>query len=121
MARITHASAKARGRNLQKWVCRKLSDLMGIPWGKDELIASREGAAAGTDVRLIGEALTRFPFSVECKNVELWSVPKWIVQAKANQIDGTDWVLIAKRNDTKPVAIMDAETFFRMAVSTDEG
>ena len=76
--RIKISSAKAKGRNLQKWVCGKISKLLNIPWGKDELIASREMGQSGTDVRLIGEALEKFPYSVECKWQETWSIPAWV-------------------------------------------
>ena len=53
---IKTSSAKAKGRSLQQWVCQKISDLLNIPWGKDELIASREMGQSGVDIRLIGEA-----------------------------------------------------------------
>lgn len=91
-----------------------ISELLGIPWGKDELIASRESAQAGTDVRLIGEALERFPFSVECKNQEAWSLPAWVEQAKRNQRPGTDWLLVVKKNRARPVVVLDATAFFQL-------
>lgn len=112
--KIKTSSAKAKGRSLQQWVCQKISDLLNIPWGKDELIASREMGQSGVDVRLIGEAQERFPFSVECKNQEKWAIHSWIEQAQDNQKKGTDWLLIAKRNREKPVVIMDAEQFFAL-------
>lgn len=79
------------------------------------MIASREGAQAGTDIRLIGEALERFPWAVECKAQESWGVHDWIAQAKTNRSPGTSWVVIAKRSRQKAVAILDAETFLRLA------
>ena len=112
--RIKNSSAKSKGRELQNWACRKISELLGIPWGKDELIASREASQAGTDVRLIGEAKTRFPFSVECKRCESWAIPAWIKQAKANQAKGTDWLLIVKKNREDPIVVMDANAFFEL-------
>jgi len=112
--RITTASAKAKGRNLQQYICQKISDLLNIPWGKDALIASREMGQSGVDVRLIGEALRRFPFSVECKAQETWSVPAWVEQAKGNQIAGTDWLLVMKKNHMKPIVAMDADRFFEL-------
>lgn len=112
--RIKTSSAKAKGRNLQKWTCQKISELLGIPWGKDELIASREMGQSGTDVRLVEEAQERFPFSVECKYQETWSVPSWIKQAKENQKEGTDWLLIMKKNHKEPVVVMDGERFFEI-------
>lgn len=114
MARITTASAKAKGRELQNWTCQKISDLLGIPWGKDECIASREASQTGTDVRLVGLAQTRFPFSVECKWQETWSVPDWIRQARDNEKKGTDWLLVMKKSRMKPVVVMDADAFFRL-------
>lgn len=113
-SKMKTASAKAKGRNLQNWVCQKISDLTGFAWGKDELIASREMGQTGTDVRLVGEAQERFPFSVECKNQETWSIPAWIKQAKENQKEGTDWLLVCKRNRMAPIVVMDAEQFFML-------
>lgn len=110
--RIKISSAKAKGRKLQQWACEQISLLLGIPWGKDELIAPREAGQTGTDVRLIGEAKARFPFSIECKAHESWSLHAWISQAKANQAEGTYWLLIAKRNREDPVVVMDAKGFF---------
>ncbi len=110
--RIKTASAKAKGRKLQQWMCQKISDLLHIPWGKDELIASREMGQSGTDVRLLGTAQMEFQYSVECKAQETWSVPAWIKQAQANRKEGTDWLLVCKRKNEKPIIIMDAEEFF---------
>lgn len=109
---ISTSARKAKGRSLQQWTCQKISDLLGIPWGQDELIASREMGQSGTDIRLIGEAQERFPFSVECKHQEKWNIPAWIRQAQDNQKEGTDWLLVVKKNRAKPIIIMDADRFF---------
>ncbi|MEA2036493.1 MAG: hypothetical protein U9O94_03230, partial [Nanoarchaeota archaeon] len=77
-------------------------------------IASREMGQAGTDIRLLGEALDGFPFSVECKRCENMSVPAWVKQAKANQLDNTDWLLFTKRNREQPLVILDADVFFEI-------
>lgn len=119
--RIKPSSAKAKGRSLQQWVCQKISDLLGIEWGKDELIASREMGQAGTDIRLMGEAQERFRFSVECKNQERWSVLAWIEQAKQNQKEGTDWLLVIRKNRIDPVIVMDANRFFDILGRKEDG
>ena len=108
------SSAKAKGARLQKWVCEKISNVTGLSWGKDEPIASREMGQCGVDVRLVGEALRKFPFSVECKNQQKWQLVKWIEQAKENQLPQTDWILFVSRNHFNPVVVMDAEAFFRL-------
>lgn len=56
-----------------------------------------------------------FPYSVECKNCERWSIPEWIEQAKGNKYQDTDWLLVVKKNRGTPLVVMDADTFFRMA------
>lgn len=112
--KISTSSAKAKGRSLQQWACQQISDLLGIPWGKDGLIASREASQTGTDVRLVGEAKKKFPFSVECKWQETWSVLPWIKQAQENQTEGADWLLILKKNRINPVVVMDAARFFEL-------
>jgi hypothetical protein len=111
---IKASSKREKGQRLQRLIAEKISKLLGIPWGKDELIASRESGQQGTDVRLIGKALKEFPFSIETKNQETWSIPKWTKQAKENQKKGTDWLLICKKNRTDPVVIMDVEVFFKL-------
>jgi hypothetical protein len=112
--KITIKSAKAKGRNLQKWVAEKISKLIGIPVGKDELISSREMGQSGTDILLIGKALELFPFSIECKSTESWQIHEAIKQAKTNQKKDTDWLLVMKRSREDPVIIMDAERFFKL-------
>jgi hypothetical protein len=112
--KISTSSAKAKGRNLQQWTCKKISELLDMPWGKDECIASREMGQSGVDVRLVGEAKNKFPFCVECKWQESWSIPAWIQQAKSNQEEGMDWLLIVKRNRNEPVVVMDADRFFEL-------
>ena len=111
---IKTSSAKAKGRRLQQWVAKIISEMLNIPMGRDEMIASREMGQSGTDVRLIGKAQTLFPFSIECKYQETWSLPSWIKQAKENEKEGTCWLLFCKKNREKPVVVMDAEKFFEL-------
>lgn len=118
--KISPSSAKAKGRSFQQWVCQQISDLLDIPWGADELIASREMGQSGTDVRLIGEAAKRFPYAIECKWQETWSLPAWIKQAKSNQKKGTDWLLFAKRSRESPIVVMEADHFFKLLRRLEE-
>ena len=111
---ITRASAKDKGRRLQQMVCQKVSELTGLPWGKDEPISSRPMGQPGSDVRLDTVARELFPFSVECKWQEQWSVPEWIRQAETNERKDTDWLLVVKRSHSLPVCIIDLNTFFKI-------
>lgn len=112
--KIKVSSAKAKGRRLQQWVAQKISDITGIPCGKDELIESREMGQSGVDVKLYGEAKELFPFSIECKYQESWSIPAWIKQAKENLMPNTNWLLFVRRNNYKEIVIMDAKEWFKM-------
>jgi len=117
---IKISSRKAKGRNLQKYIATKISELLGIPWGKDELIRSREMGQSGTDIVLIGEAGKRFPYSIECKNQEKWDLAAYVEQAKSNQKKGTDWLLFIKRNREKPIVVMDVEVLFNLFKQIEE-
>lgn len=114
--RISVASAKAKGRDLQKWVCQKISELTDEKWGKDCPIESRPMGQTGVDVRMEFHVWEQFPYSVECKWQESWSVPAWIKQAQDNQREGTDWLLFLRRNRMNPysVVVMDADVFFEL-------
>ena len=114
MAKITTRSAKNKGLRLQKWVMEKISKITGIKSGKDELLSSRPMGQTGTDIILIGEAKSKFPFSVECKNQETFHLTQWIEQAKANEANGTDWLLVIAKNRFNPVVVLDAEAFFKI-------
>lgn len=111
-ARIKVSSAKAKGRRLQQWVAKKISEAIGLPCGKDEVIESREMGQAGVDIKLYGEAKEKFRYSCECKYQENFSIPAWIQQAKDNQKKGTDWLLFVKKNNHEEIVVMDAKTFF---------
>jgi len=108
------SSGKAKGRRLQQLVANTVSKLLGIPWGADELIRSREMGQSGVDVVLIGKALKKFPWSIECKNAENWSMHQWIQQAKDNRKENTNWLLICGRNRTEPVVTLTLSAFMNL-------
>jgi len=110
--RILVSSAKAKGRHLQRMVAAKISELTGLAYGKDEQIAPREMGQSGVDIRLVADAKYRFPWSVECKFQETWSVPAWIQQAETNRMPGTDWLLVMKKARRDPVVVLDMDVFF---------
>lgn len=108
---ITIASRKAKGRNLQKIIALKISELLEIPCGKDELIESREMGQSGVDIKLIGKAKELFPFAIEAKACETWSVGNYIEQAKNNTGDFYTWLLVMKKNRMKPVVLLESKIF----------
>lgn len=113
--RIQHASAKAKGRNLQYWVCERIAGMFGIKFDQNDNdceIHSREMGQNGTDIVLRGNCRRLFPFSVECKACETLNVPEWIEQASKNVEKDKDWLLVVKKQSIgKPIAIMDFGAF----------
>ena len=103
-------SAKAKGRNLQKWVVNKLIEEFNI---HPEDIKSCSMGAGGEDVVMARAARDKFPFSVECKNVEKLNVWDAYEQAKANS-SGYEPIVVMKKNHKKPLVVLDAEHFISM-------
>lgn len=112
--RISIQSAKAKGRKLQQEIAKKVAKVTGCEYGKDLDIDSRPMGQAGTDVILRGKAKELFPFACETKACESWNPHQWIEQAKSNVGEFKTWLLFAKRRNSKPVVIMDAEMFFEL-------
>jgi len=106
------SSAKDKGRRLQKWIAEKIAELTGMECGKDCPIESRPMGQTGPDIRMDPEARKAFPFTIECKNTESWSLPSAIKQCKANLYPNTQWMVVLGKNRHKPVVVLDAETFF---------
>ena len=103
-------SAKAKGRNLQKWVVNKLIETFDI---HPEDIKSCSMGAGGEDVVMARAAREKFPFSVECKNVEKLNVWDAYEQAKANS-GGYEPRVVMKKNHKKPLVVLDAEHFIEI-------
>jgi hypothetical protein len=115
--RILVASAKAKGRNLQKWTAKIISKSITVEYkeGDESLICTRPMGQNGVDIILRGEAKKKFPFSVECKSTQHWNLFKSISQAKKNIIAKTDWLLVLKRKEIKePVVVLSANRFFSL-------
>ena len=113
---IKPSSAKGKGRGLQQWVCDRISRLLNIPYNQSDddcLIHSREMSSNGVDVILRGKAKELFPYSIECKACETLSIPQWVEQAKSNQQENTDWMLIFKKQSmgSEPYVVLSWETF----------
>ena len=109
-------SCKAKGRNLQKWVREQLIEQLDI---HPEDIESRSMGAGGEDLIMARAARQKFPFSVECKNVEKLNVWEAYEQAKAN-CGSYEPIVVMKKNHKKPLVVIDAESFIKMTKSLDK-
>ena len=104
-------SAKAKGRNLQKWVRDLL--LENFPQLEPDDVRSTSMGCGGEDLQLSPAARKLFRFSIECKNVERLNVYDAYEQASANS-GGHEPLLIMKKNRKKPLVVMDAEQFVEL-------
>ena len=96
--RIKVSSAKGKGRGLQNWVAERISNLIGEKFDNqdDEApIRGREMGQRGTDVVLKGEARKKFPFTIECKNVETIHFRDFVDQARKYSEAG-GWLLVIR-------------------------
>ena len=103
-------SAKAKGRNLQKWTRERLIEELDI---HPEDINSTSMAAGGEDVIMARAAREKFPYSIECKNQEKLNVWSAYDQAESNSGNYEPLVVI-KRNRQKPLVVLDAEYFMKL-------
>lgn len=100
-------SAKAKGRRLQQWVRDQLIESLNI---HPEDIESRSMGAGGEDLIMARAARSKFPHSIECKNVEKLNVWDAYEQASANCGD-YEPIVIMKKNGKKPLVVVDAEYY----------
>ena len=103
-------SANSKGRNLQKWVVNKLIESFDI---HPEDIKSCSMGAGGEDVVMARAAREKFPFSIECKNVERLNVWEAYDQASANS-GNYEPLLVMKKNRKNPLVVMDASAFIEL-------
>ena len=103
-------SAKAKGRNLQKWTRERLIEELDI---HPEDIKSTSMGVGGEDVIMARAAREKFPYSIECKNQEKLNVWSAYDQAESNSGDYEPLVVI-KRNRQKPLVVLDAEYFMKL-------
>ena len=101
------SSAKAKGRNLQKKVRELLIEYLKID---PEDIESRSMGAGGEDLIMARAARQKFPYSIECKNVEKLNIWEAYSQATANS-GNYEPICVIKKNNVKPLVVLDAEYF----------
>lgn len=111
------SSAKAKGRNLQKYVVSKILQYFKRLTPND--VRSTSMGAPGVDVQLSEAALNVFPYAVECKNVERIKVlyDMWdqaVLNAKEKEP-----LLVVKSNNKPVLAIVDLSEFLLLRALID--
>jgi len=107
-------SAKAKGRRFQQWVRDKLIEVLDI---HPEDIESRSMGAGGEDLIMARAARETFPYSIECKNQE--KINLWESYKQATENSGKyEPVVFIKRNNHKPLVVVDADYFINLHKNT---
>jgi len=104
-------SAKAKGRKLQKHVCKRILDT--FPYLHSDDVQSRSMGASGEDVMLSEAARQCVPLSFECKSRKAMAIYKDWEQAVANAGDYQPCVVI-KQNNKRPLAVIDLDLLMRL-------
>lgn len=114
------SSAKAKGRNLQKWAAARLLEYAPELEGDD--VKSTSMGASGEDVMLSPAARRIYPWQIECKSYARIAVYDFYNQACSH---GThEPVVFIKQNGCKPLVVVDADYFvrnFRHGIQTNQG
>ena len=108
--KVKTQSAKAKGRRFQQWVRDQLIEKLDV---HPEDVESRSMGSGGEDLIMARAARSKFPYSIECKNQESVNVWKSYAQAKGNAGEYEPLVVL-KRNNTKPLVLLDAEYFIAL-------
>ena len=103
-------SAKAKGRKLQQQFRDLLIEDLQI---HPEDIENRSMGAGGEDLIMSRAAREKFPYSIECKNVEKLNVWEAYKQASENAKD-SEPIVVMKRNNSKTLVVLDAEKFVKL-------
>jgi alpha/beta superfamily hydrolase len=74
--------------------------------------------AGGEDVQLSPLARSMFNYTVECKNRAAIAVYKDYAQASTHGL--VEPLVILKQNNSKPLALVDADHFFNLVVKVEE-
>lgn len=111
---IKTSSAKAKGRRHQQWVRDKILALFPKQLLPDDVRSTSMGAG-GEDIQLSPAARRLFPYSIECKAFKSFAIYKVMDQAAENCPKGAEPVAIIKGDRQKPLAVIDAEHFFKLA------
>ena len=103
-------SAKAKGRRLQQWFRDLLINKLDI---HPDDVESRSMGAGGEDLIIARAARKKFPYSIECKNQEKINIWKSYFQAQENSKE-YEPIVVIKRNNHKPLLLVDAEHFINL-------
>lgn len=101
-------SAKAKGRRLQNWVKEQL--IKTVDFAPQDVKTAIMGES-GPDVYITGQGAQCFPYHIECKSRNKFSVYSIIENIK--NVRGVP-LLVIKEDSKSPLVVIDAKHFFEV-------
>lgn len=111
--RMSPRSAKAKGRKLQNWVAEQLLSILKGLTSLD--VRSTPMGVNGVDVQMSTAAYKQFPYDIECKNTERMTTLYNYYEQAISHDSGGEPLLVVKMNHKKPLVVVDAEHFIKVA------
>ncbi len=109
---MKQASAKAKGRNLQKRV--RDGILMKFPDLEPGDVRSTAMGQSGNDIQLSPAAQKKFPFGIECKNIAVFAGYKHLKQAEDGADPNMIPLAVVKANNKEPMVLMYLSDFMEV-------
>lgn len=106
-------SLKAKGRRLQDWVRTALINVLDINQADIKCAIMGEG---GIDVNIHPSSLSKFPYNIECKNVERINIWKAWEQCCNHKGQGHPLLFLSK-NRHAPLILVDANHFIGLYIN----
>lgn len=107
---MTPASAKQKGRTLQKWTRDLILSM--FPTLQPDDVRSTSMGATGEDVQMSPAARAFVPYQIECKNKATSQIHTYYEQAKEH--GNHEPLVIVKKDRDIPLAVVSAEHFFQL-------
>lgn len=114
--KITRSSAKDKGRTAQKEAAKHIQhyiDGSGLTPISTDHVRSTPMGSAGVDIQLSPSAAEFFPFAVESKYQERWSIETWWKQTCANAGKLLPF-LYFRKNRHEALVTVQASVFFEL-------
>lgn len=113
---MTPASAKAKGRNFQKYVRGKL--LRAFPSLEPDDVRSTSMGAGGEDLQLSPAARKLIPYQIECKSKAKSQIHTYYSQAKEH--GNHEPLVVVKMDRHIPLAIISLDHFIELLKGKQE-
>jgi hypothetical protein len=110
-------SAKNKGKRLQNEVRDAIRTK--FPELEPDDVLCTMMSESGTDIKLSPAARKKFPYSIECKNVEKLNMWSALQQSEDNCKEGTTAAVVFRRNRSKAYIALDFEEFLKLIQSSN--